>query len=182
LLRTIIVEPHFSLVRLDVFRHQMSSRNSTVRIVRTPKIQPICEGECDCPDNLPCYLQHAVPTQKLHPVTHPSVFLLNPPLPTRFPTVVGHFSLETSPLKPDDAHLTTLSALIPSPRFRLDPPQPSRRRCAPPMARPQAKKADPLSLEALPRCNIHLSVVHYHEAKIWRSLLGMQVIRHRVYY
>ena len=46
------------------------------------------------------------PNIKTPPTTHPSLFLPDSPLPAQFFAVVGHFSLESSPLKSDDANLT----------------------------------------------------------------------------
>ena len=60
-----------------------------------------------CLDYSPCYLQHADPIAKppLHGTPFP-FFLSDPPFPTRFFVIPGHFSLEPSPLEPDDVHLT----------------------------------------------------------------------------
>ena len=55
-------------------------------------------------------IRHAVSNKRArpqvpHPMTHPSLFCVTPPA-ARFPVVAGHFSLQTYPLKSDDAHLT----------------------------------------------------------------------------
>ena len=110
------VEVHFFLVYLGVFEHQTGTlhapQDSTPKFNHLDnmyffKSRPYVEEKCASPDYPSFYLQYTVLTQKTQPTTHHSLFLLNPSLPARFPAVAGHFSLEPSSLKSDDAHLTS---------------------------------------------------------------------------
>lgn len=76
--------------------------------VSTPQSSPYVGEKYGCPHYLSCYLKQEVPSPNIEIPPHdaPFPFPGGPSLPAWFLAVAGHFSLEHSPSKPDDTHIT----------------------------------------------------------------------------